>query len=167
MTYAQSMTVNTATLRKQDFKQFQDDVRSSAKLRDAVRQALGMPPMPAPVLGRPYRRPAPRKALTPPPPPMPRGLPVTVSDIIAGIAADMDVAPGEITGSKRAGPVMMARLVAYVVLVRRGSSTPQVGKWIGRDHSSVISGIKRFEKVATPWMRKVAAKWISASEEPA
>jgi len=93
-------------------------------------------------------------------PPLAQDIPVGQREIVALIANDMDVSYAELVGSSRQAPIMAARLVAYKVLTERGNSLAQVGRWIGgRDHSTVINGLKKFERNATPWMRELVARW--------
>jgi hypothetical protein len=161
MTYAQTIAVNNAELRKADFDHFKAMRRGSDHLRDRIREVLGIADEPAPFVRRAYG--APVSAAPLPPPPPPSGLPVTVTEIIASIAADMDMTAGDITGRSRQREIADARNLVFHVLVKRGSSTVQVGQWVGgRDHSTVISGLRFFEVRATPWMRKVASQWLTA-----
>ncbi|CAB4120804.1 Chromosomal replication initiator, DnaA C-terminal [uncultured Caudovirales phage] len=165
MTYAQTIAVNNAALRKADFDHFRAMRRGSDILRDRIRAARGIAPefvdetAPQRFVRRAYGAPISASPLPPPPPPS--GLPVTVTEIIAVIADDMAMTAGDITGRSRQREVADARNLAFYVLVKRGSSTVQVGQWIGgRDHSTVIAGMRRFEERATPYMRKVAEKWL-------
>jgi len=52
------------------------------------------------------------------------------------------------------------------VLASRGTnSLAQVGRWIGgRDHSTVINGLRKYEKDATPWMREIVRRWTETGE---
>jgi hypothetical protein len=160
MTYAQTITFSNADLRKADFDHFTAMRRGSDILRDKIREALGIAPLTPPCFVRRAYKAKVDDAPLPPPPP-PRGLPATVTEIIAAIAEDMDMTAGDLTGRARQREVVDARNLAFYVLVNRGSSTVQVGKWLGgRDHSTVIAGLRSFEKRATPYMRKVAARWL-------
>lgn len=149
MTYAHSMTVTNASLRREDFAHFKAMQRGSEKLRKALVKALHTPI-------RPINPPRPRVHV----PASVQAMPEAVRTIINGIAEDMDVYPEDIWGKSRAGEIMAARLVAYVALVRRGSSMAQVGRWVGgRDHTTVRHGLMTFDRDATPWMREIARRY--------
>lgn len=85
--------------------------------------------------------------------------PFTVPEIIACIAWHMGVEPSDIIGDRRHEKTVLARNVVAYVLVKHGNSSSQVGKWINRDHSSVLHAIKNFEKNATDKMRAIAARY--------
>ncbi|NBT78168.1 MAG: hypothetical protein EBT04_06890 [Betaproteobacteria bacterium] len=142
------MSVTNASIRRQDFYHFKAMERGSNKLRDAIAKALHTPVKPV----SKRQRPAVSAVKLP--------MPDTVRAIVEQIAEDMDVLPEEICGKVRDPEIVAARFVAYVVLTNRGTSLAQVGRWIGgRDHSTVIHGIKVFERDATPWMRKIVARY--------
>lgn len=161
MTYAQSMTVTNASLRKADFAHFRHMVSGSAKLRDRVREARGMEPHHDVPAQRISRKKKPRKV---------RRLPEwkdgaaiqTAAEFIDAIASAFNLDASELTGRSKCRDVSPARFTAMYVLVKRGASRNAVGKWLGgRDHATVINGLKRFEKDATPFMRAVAERFIA------
>lgn len=55
------------------------------------------------------------------------------------------VHPRDLLGGYRFQFVTRARFAIYLALRRRGWSYEQIGKFLGRDHSSVIHGVKRAE----------------------
>lgn len=85
--------------------------------------------------------------------------PVTVPEIIACIAWHMGVEPSDIIGCRRHEKTVLARTVAAYVLVKRGNSSAQVGKWLNRDHSTVLHAIGIFERKATDRMRAIASRY--------
>lgn len=91
------------------------------------------------------------------------------SETIAAVAKCFRVTAADITGRSRKGHIMAARKTAIYILCQRGASLPQVGRWINRDHSSILYLIRQFEWNATPQMRDVAARFLATEEtnEPA
>lgn len=79
------------------------------------------------------------------PPPSNAAPRVGVKDLIAEIADRFDLTYSQIVGKSRIKHISRARQVVYAVLVRRGSSYAQVGRWMNRDHSSVLWGCQQFE----------------------
>jgi hypothetical protein len=139
-------------IRQTDFETFKATVRADAKLLEKLNEARGIVSKPVPEDPKPVRQYV---------PPSPDYIPSGHREIVAAIAADMDVSLADVIGLKRSKPIMQARLVAYKVLSSRGTnSLAQVGRWIGgRDHSTVINGLRKFEKDATPWMREIVKRW--------
>lgn len=138
-------------IRDSDFETFRATIIADAKLVEKLNEARG-------IKTEPVHIPKLRKAsyIAPTPDRIPEG----PRGIIGSIASDMDVKASDIIGLGRVKPVMQARLVAYKVLSMRGASLGQVGQWLGgRDHSTVINGLRKFEKNATPWMREIVRRW--------
>lgn len=79
------------------------------------------------------------------PPPANPGLRVGVKDLIAEIADRFGLSYSQIVGKSRIRDISRARQTIYAILVRRGSSYAQVGRWLNRDHSSVLHGCSQFE----------------------
>lgn len=88
------------------------------------------------------------------PPPAPCDHGVVAKDwreVVAALLSVHSITWAELTGPCRAGWLVQVRHLIMAVLVARGNSRSQVGRWIGRDHSSVIHGVRRFaEHVARP-----------------
>jgi hypothetical protein len=161
MSYAHSVSITNATLRQQDFSHFRAMLQGSAKLRDRVREERGMEPHHEAPPSRISRKCKPRKV---------RRLPAwkdgaaiqTAAEFIDAIASAFNLDASELTGPSRARDLSPARFTAMYVLVKRGASRNAVGKWLGgRDHSTVINGLNRFEADATPFMRAVAERFIA------
>lgn len=144
-------------IRQTDFEAFRATIIADAKLVESLCKAKGLEPPRRPE--RPKLRTV--KYIAPTPNHIPEG----PRGIIGSIAQDMDVKASDIVGLGRVKPVMQARLVAYKVLSMRGASLTQVGQWLGgRDHSTVINGLRKFEKDATPWMRELVRRWTERDD---
>jgi hypothetical protein len=144
-------------IRQSDFAAFKATIRADAKLLEKLNEARGIVSEPAPEEPKRVVKYA---------PPSPDYIPAGHREIVAAIAADMDVSLADVIGLKRSRAIMQARLVAYKVLSSRGTnSLAQVGRWIGgRDHSTVINGLRKYEKDATPWMREIVRRWTETGE---
>lgn len=55
------------------------------------------------------------------------------------------IEPSDLTGNSRMEPIAEARNVAYYLARQRGMSYPRIGRLFKRDHTSVISGVKRVQ----------------------
>ncbi len=73
---------------------------------------------------------------------------VTLGDIEAVVAAYFGVTPADIHSSRRTRTVSTARMVA-MFLARRYTqmSFPEIGKFMGKNHSSVVLGVQRLQKI--------------------
>jgi chromosomal replication initiation ATPase DnaA len=143
-------------IRQTDFEAFRATITADAKLLQKLNEARG-------IVTEPIKITKLRKVsyIAPTPDRIPEG----PRGIIGSIAQDMDVKASDIVGLGRVKPVMQARLVAYKVLSMRGASLTQVGQWIGgRDHSTVINGLRKFEKDATPSMRELVRRWTERED---
>lgn len=89
---------------------------------------------------------------------------VTWRDVVSAVARDFGFTFADLVGGCRLRPIMLARRTAAFVLHKRGSSFPQVGRWLGVDHSTVIHAVRQFEQHATPDMWAVAERYILPSE---
>jgi hypothetical protein len=63
-------------------------------------------------------------------------------EIISAIAASFGLTRERVTGQSRDSYTCMVRALIATLLAERGNSTPQVGKWLGRDHSSIVHARK-------------------------
>lgn len=90
--------------------------------------------------------------------------PFLLNEIVEAIARTMKVTTADILGPCRSGQVIRARQVVCWVLSKRGQSYPQIGRRINRDHSTVISAVRRFETHATDRMRLVAEHFAGVNE---
>lgn len=73
---------------------------------------------------------------------------VTLGDIEATVAAYFGITPADIHSSRRVKTVTVARMVA-MCLARRHTrmSYPEIGRFMGKNHSSVILAVQRMEKL--------------------
>ena len=98
-------------------------------------------PVAAPRMFRAVERPAP-----PPPPPVvipptPRSL---ISPIVEAVAEVFDVTTYDLHSASRQKPHCRARFACYMLAsVGRKLSLTKIGKHIGRDHTSVMHGVRR------------------------
>lgn len=53
----------------------------------------------------------------------------------------------ELMGRARCSHHMPPRFALYKALHLRGWSTPQIGEFLGRDHSTIIYGLRRAEQI--------------------
>lgn len=82
-------------------------------------------------------------------------------EVIAEIARHYGVTYDDVVGRSRKRTVIKPRRLAAYVLVSRGNSNAQVGRWLGgRDHTTVIFAIEQFQHQATEDERKLAAFYI-------
>lgn len=95
------------------------------------------------------------------------GLVVTSLDVISAVAYDFGITARRILSRDRTHLVMLARRTVCYVLHKRGSSYPQIGRWLGIDHSSVIHAVREFERCAAPQMWTIAERYILRSEAAA
>jgi hypothetical protein len=148
MTWANTNTTYNAALRKHDWNRFISFRDGSERLRDALRAELGMEPFPRRVTQE--RKPEPDTCDD-----------VTVyasvnpgamwRDTLRDVADLCGVDVEHMTGDCRKPMYVRARGLAAVILKRRGSSYPQIGRWMGgRDHSTIIHAIKKVLATATP-----------------
>lgn len=87
--------------------------------------------------------------------------PVTTREIISAVAAEFGFTYADLTGKCRKPDIVLARRTAMWVLVKRGNSRSQVGKWMGgKDHSTVIHALEQFYFRATDEMQAIARKFI-------
>lgn len=70
--------------------------------------------------------------------------PLTIPEIIAHVAAEFDVTPWQIIDPNRSPRFTRPRFAAYTIAQEAGYSLTQIGHGIGgRDHTTVMSGIRR------------------------
>jgi len=65
-----------------------------------------------------------------------------ISDV-QNIADDHGVTVEDIFGKRRHAPIARARQEAFTALRWYGFSYPQIGRIFGRDHSTVIHGVRK------------------------
>lgn len=98
-----------------------------------------------------------------PPPLNRRGLPKRRQDppapleLIAWVARSFGFTLDDVMGDGRANAIVRCRQTAYAILRAEGHDYALIGRWLGRDHSTVIHGCKLFDIHAkhAPLMRQV------------
>jgi chromosomal replication initiation ATPase DnaA len=90
-------------------------------------------------------------------------MPERVAEIIREVAAIHGVTAGEIIGPSHLRAIVWPRFeAAYRIRELRMAdgrppSYPRIGRWLGgRDHTTIIAGIRRHEALTDPKQRKVA-----------
>lgn len=51
-----------------------------------------------------------------------------------------------VLGRRRFKRYLRARYAVYIALYRRGNSYGQIGRWLGRDHTTIMNGVEVGEK---------------------
>jgi chromosomal replication initiator protein len=94
----------------------------------------------------------------------------TVGDIEAVVATFFGVTPADIHSSRRTKTVSAARMVA-MYLARRHTqmSYPEIGRYMGKNHSSVVLAVQKMEKLLAAegeleWRTPMGKKSLPASE---
>lgn len=71
---------------------------------------------------------------------------ITPSDIIAETARFFQISPEDIKGTNRSNKIAYPRQIAmYLIQKLNGSTLKEIGEIMGKDHSTVIYGIKKIE----------------------
>lgn len=85
-----------------------------------------------------------------------------ISDVIHSASAYFDIPVETITGTCRKKHLMQVRYaIAHVLRHRYGQSYPQIGRRLGgRDHGTIISGMRRFETIAGS--DPIVRAWVDA-----
>lgn len=95
---------------------------------------------------------------------------VTLPDIESAVTAYFGVTPADIHSSRRTRTISAARMVT-MYLARRHTqmSFPEIGRHMGKNHSSVVLGAQRMEKLLAEsgdlkWSTPAGAKSVPAEE---
>ena len=96
---------------------------------------------------------------------------LTLGDIESAVAAYFGITPADIHSSRRTRTVSVARMVA-MYLARRHTpmSYPEIGRAMGKHHSSVVLAVQRMEAVVADktgrlhWNTPIGRKEMSAGE---
>ena len=67
-------------------------------------------------------------------------------EIFEAAAAEAGMTLNEIRGPRRDRVACLARQVAYAACRDAGFSPGQIGKFVNRDHTTVLNGLKRYEQ---------------------
>lgn len=91
-------------------------------------------------------------------------IPRIMADIVSQVAPRHGVTPEMMLGDSRRAPVAHARWEAWTLIYalkwQNGSqrfSKSQIGRYFGKDHTSVMSGLRRWEELTTPPAQSEAA----------
>lgn len=81
--------------------------------------------------------------------------------LIGAIAADFGTDLESVLSKQRALIPTRARQTIFAILCAKGFTRSQVGRWMQRDHSTVVYGVDRFDAYAAyfPAMREIFTKW--------
>ena len=71
---------------------------------------------------------------------------VTMQQILSRVAKKHGLTQGTIKSDSRLREVVQARNEAFYYSQKLGKSLPQIGRFFGRDHTSVLHGIKRHKQ---------------------
>lgn len=91
--------------------------------------------------------------------------PTSPMEIIRDIAAIFNLTYGDITGHRRHKYIVQVRHLVAALLVARGNSRGQVGKWLGgRDHTTIVNSLDRFNGVreSNPQIDRVYREHLTA-----
>jgi len=95
---------------------------------------------------------------------------ITVGDIEAVVAAYFGITPADIHSTRRTRTVSAARMVA-MFLARRHTpmSYPEIGRYMGKNHSSVVLAVQRYESLLADgaeitWPGPLGAKSVPAAK---
>lgn len=69
------------------------------------------------------------------------------AELIAKCSELFKVHPRDLTGDYRFQFILVARFALYKALRMRGWSYPEIGRKFGRDHSTIINGVRRAEYI--------------------
>lgn len=97
-------------------------------------------------------------------PPAPAKGPATAREIITAAARKFGFTYEEMISVHRGKQISRARQTVYAILRARGNSYPQIGRWMNRDHSSVVHGCTMFDRYAqdAPLMYEVYERFVGA-----
>lgn len=95
---------------------------------------------------------------------------LTVGEIEAAVAGYFGITPADIHSSRRTRTVSAARMVA-AFLARRHTqmSYPEIGRFMGKNHSSVVLAVQRMEQLLSDngeltWMSPMGPKSLPAAK---
>lgn len=132
-------------------------------------EALGRsapPPAPVGALRPPEIRKRPRPVSRYTPMPKMRDIPAPAIRIINEVARAFEIKPEQLVERNRGRRFFIARAVAYRLMRDRWRgtqacpySTPGIGRWFARDHSTIVHGLRRFDHyLKDPFVAQVYAE---------
>ena len=69
------------------------------------------------------------------------------SEIVKLCADLFEISPADLLSRKRRQQIVHARMALYAALRKRGWSYPRIGRFCGRDHSTVMYGVAAAEEL--------------------
>ena len=88
-------------------------------------------------------------------------MPAYARQIVTRVADENGVRVADLLGPSHARRVSWPRQAAYVQLRDRGLSYPQIGRIMGRDHTSVLSGERAHRARAAALFLCIMARWAA------
>lgn len=73
--------------------------------------------------------------------------PLVVMEILERIAVDFGATAHEILGGRRHRNLVAARMCVAYELREKGYTLQQIGRWLKRDHSTVLYGIRKVDRM--------------------
>lgn len=73
---------------------------------------------------------------------------VTYKDLTREASVMFRVHPRDIEGKAKFDFILPARFAIWAALRNTGSTYAQIGRWFGRDHSTIINGVRRANQIA-------------------
>lgn len=128
-----------ADIQAEDSRTVKEMVKASTKLRDAILwQRDGIPPVKRMAKVAPAKDGERNKH-------GPIVLGATWTEIVAGVARFYVIRVDDMMGRDRSKRFVRARSVAMLILHRRGNTLAQIGRWFGRDHTTVLHLVRKAE----------------------
>ena len=73
--------------------------------------------------------------------------PIKLEQIVAAVSAEYDISEADISSKRKTAPVVFARQVAmYIAKELTELSYDKIGKFFGRDHSTVLYNVEKIER---------------------
>jgi hypothetical protein len=76
---------------------------------------------------------------------VPHPMPQLVAILAAELCSKHGIDTGALMGSTRLPKVVGVRCELYWILRQRGHTYQQIGRWVGRHHTTVIEGVRNHE----------------------
>jgi chromosomal replication initiator protein len=95
---------------------------------------------------------------------------ITMSDIESAVGAFFGLSPADLHSSRRTRTISLARrLAAFFARRHTRMSYPEVGRFLGKNHSSVVLAVQQMEKSLSAdeelsWLTPAGAKTMSATQ---
>jgi len=100
-----------------------------------------------------------------------RAMPDSVGEVIIEVARKHGLPAAQVLGDSRRRPYFVARREAMIELDGRGFSSPMIGNWFGRNHTTVLAALRRTRRALpnweAPWRREQSGMMIELPWPPA